>query len=117
MSAFTIVVGVHDSFQITDGERDAERRREDDRLASNVRGLVGSAARVQASHLRCTAVGEEIAQADCARESRTSKRQGRQRVDAEAPHDRCVDQDVERLGRQRAESRHRQPHDLLVIVT
>jgi hypothetical protein len=67
------------------------------------------------AHLGGRAVGEEVEEGERAGEQRRGDGQRGQRRRAEVPDDRRVDEDVERLRRQRAERGQREPQDLAVV--
>ena len=61
------------------------------------------------------AVGEEVEDAERHAEHGAGDAEPAERPGAEVPDDRGVGQDVERLGRERAERRDREPQDLAVV--
>ena len=62
------------------------------------------------------AVGQEVAARDHEQEHGRRQRQAGQGLRAEVTDDRGVDQDVERLDRQRAERRQGHRHDATVVL-
>ena len=63
-------------------------------------------------HDRGRAVGQEVEDAERRGEHRAGDTEPAELMRAEVPDDRGVGEDVQRLGDQRAERRHRKPQDL-----
>ena len=92
------------------------REREPQRLRRRARAASASSARaVQARHARGRPVGQEDAERDERREHGRGERQRRELRRAEVADDRGVDQQVQRLGGQRAERGQREAQDLAVV--
>ena len=70
---------------------------------------------VQPRHARGRPVGQEDAQRDEVRQHRRGQRQRRELRRAEVADDRGVDQQVQRLGRERPEGGQREAQDLAVV--
>ena len=98
------------------GERDPRGEREPERLRAERRRRPrrgpAPCSRVDA---RGRAVGEEDAQRDEVRQHRRGERQRRELRRAEMADDRGVDQQVQRLGGQRAQGGQREAQDLAVV--
>jgi len=96
-------------------ERDADPQAEPERLrAEPPRRLLLPRAR-GAAHLRGRPVLEEVEDREQRRQhDRADAERGELRA-AEVPDDGGVDEDVRRLGRERAERRHGEPEDLAVV--
>jgi hypothetical protein len=65
--------------------------------------------------VRGRGVGEEVAQRDDGGEQRGGERERRELGRPDVPDDRGVGEQVQRLGRQRAERRQREAQDLTVV--
>jgi len=70
---------------------------------------------VQPRDVRGRAVGQEVEDREGGGEDRRGDRQRRELRRAEVPDDRRVDEQVQRLGRERAERRQGEPQDLAVV--
>jgi hypothetical protein len=92
-----------------DGERQPQRLR---RKLARV-GLAAGA--VKPRDMRGRRVGEEVAQCDDRRQQRRGQRERRQLLGSEVADDRGVDEQVQRLGRERAERREGETQDLAVV--
>ena len=98
-----------------DEQSDADRERHPERLCCKSRGalLLSGAARPRDDCRR--PVRQEVEDRERAREDRAGEPQRRDLRAAEVTDDRGVDQDVQRLRRERAERGQRQPEDLAVV--
>ena len=97
-------------------DRHARRRARATAPARRARRGVRVAPRaVQPRHARRRPVGQEDAQRDDVRQHRRRERERRELRRAEVADDRGVDQQVQRLGGERAEGGQRQPQDLAVV--
>ena len=92
---------------------DPERRPE--RLRREPCGLVLPARARRARDDRRRPVREEVEDRECAREDGAGEAERRDLRPAEMTDDRGVGEDVQRLGRQRAERRQREPDDLAIV--
>jgi hypothetical protein len=70
---------------------------------------------VKPRDVRGRRVGQEVAQRDDGRQQRRGQRERRQLLGPEVPDDGGVDEQVQRLGRQRAQRREGEPQDLAVV--
>ena len=98
-----------------DQQREADRQREPESLAGYLVGIAAPARTVEARHLRGGCIAQEIEDAEERGEHRTGEAERRELVHAQVPDDRRVSQDVERLGRQRAERGQGDREDLPVV--
>ena len=97
------------------GERDAEPEREP-HAGDAVLGRALRVARADAAgDGRGRAVGEEVEDPERHAQDGAGHAEPAERPGAEVPDDRGVGQHVERLGRERAERRDREPQDLAVV--
>ena len=100
----------------TGGDREAEAERQPERLRTEAvrdRRLPRSRG---APDLRRRPVLEEVEDAEETAEDDGRDPERRQLGPAEVADDRRVDEEIERLGGQRAERRHREPQDLAVVL-
>ena len=98
------------------GDREAEAERKPERLRAEAVRDLRLACSGRAADLRSRPVLEEVEDAEEAGQHRGSDPERRQLLPAEMTDDRRVDEEVQRLGRQRAERRHRELQDLAVVL-
>ena len=94
---------------------DAEREREPDRLRAEPPRRLLLAGSARARDLRGRPVLEEVEDRERAAEDRERDAERGELRPAEVPDDRGVDEEVERLRRERAQRREREPEDLAVV--
>ena len=97
-----------------DRDRQADRQREPERLRRELPGALLLPGAVQPRDLGGRPVGEEDAQPGERREHRRGERQRGELRRAEVPDDGGVDEEIQRLGRQRPEGGGREAQDLPV---
>ena len=105
-------VGQHEAGE---RERDPDRGGQPQRLRGQLAGAGGVARAVQARDLGRRPVREKEAQRDERREHRGGDRERRELDRPEVPDDRRVDEQVQRLGRERAERGDRKTADLAIV--
>ena len=98
------------------GHRHAEPQREPDRLRPERRRGAVLAGPVQPRHPGGRPVGQEDAEPDDGAQRRRGERERGELRRAQVADDRGVDQEVERLGRERAQRGHGQGQDLAVAA-
>ena len=96
------------------GEHDPDREREPERLRAELAGDRVLAGPCRPRDLGGRPVLEEVERREHGERRRRGAERGELRA-AEVPDDRGVDEDVERLGGERAERRKREPEDLAVV--
>ena len=97
------------------GQREADPERDPERLRREPRRPLLPARAGGARDDGGRPVGEEVEDREGAREDGAGEPERGDLRPAEMADDRRVDEDVERLGRQRPERRQREPHDLPVV--
>ncbi len=98
-----------------DEQHDADPERHPERLRREARGLLVPARARRARDDRRRPVREEVEDRERAREHRSREAERGDLRPAEVADDRRVGEDVERLRRERAERRQREPDDLAVV--
>jgi hypothetical protein len=96
-------------------EADADRARQPQGLGGDAPGRLLLARAVQARHLSGRPVGQEVEERERPGEQRRGDGERRELLRPEVPDHRRVGEQVERLGRERAERRQREPEDLAVV--